>query len=399
MSISVFVGLPGSGKSTFLIQEVCKARSQGRPTFTFASTDNPHPQHRAGLRALACRRPDLSCTLDYFVSTAEACSQLEALPEDSLAVFDEAYRFRPQIAESWARASEKGVEVMLATPSGPQRQVLGAHGFTETSFSVQCQSCGANEATSAIVLPDDSTLALCQTCDLEKTREARAEIVRLLHAQGPYPGESVIYQPVELSECADWRVLRPDSSVRAELMATYVRDAIDLPTLGRWQASYLDVGCNTGYFCGRMAQLGLAAVGVDVARGDIAVARLLEAFIRRTHSKYEASDAFAYLSSTQDQQFDVTSAFSVMQWVAIQTSMDRAVDCMNLLFAKTRVICFFEMGYGHERHYQDKLPAYVDRGWTYDIMKSSGQFRTVKMIDGKHHDLMWGARDLFIGIR
>jgi 2-polyprenyl-3-methyl-5-hydroxy-6-metoxy-1,4-benzoquinol methylase len=79
-------------------------------------------------------------------------------------------------------------------------------------------------------------------------------------------------------------------------------------------AAYLDVGCNTGYFCDRIWRLGFDAEGVDVVKEDIEVARILDSYFRKGHVRYVTQDAYTYLQKTQDRLFDVTSAFAVFQW-------------------------------------------------------------------------------------
>ncbi|MGY1703976.1 methyltransferase domain-containing protein [Geodermatophilus sp. SYSU D00697] len=398
MPLTVLQGPPGSGKSTYLIQLVNSAISGQRRVATFASRDNPNPATvEYGL--LGSRRPGLTCPVDHILGTREAMDTLARLPAGTLVVFDEAYRFGPEVAPGWLDASARGLDVVVATPSDAQLRQLSPEHFVEQVFSSPCQQCGRAEATTALVDVDhNTTLSLCRACEQDLTAAAEADIADRLVEQAPYPGERVVYQPVELPVCAGWRVLRPDSPDRFDLMARVVREA-GLPVENASAPTYLDVGCNTGYFCHRMSELGFAAEGVDVVTEDIEVARLLDLYVRKGGVTYTVADAHAYLTDTVDTTIDVTSAYAVFQWVMAQTSVERSVECFELLFAKTGRLCFVEMGYASEDQYTGVLPAHIDRGWVFDVMSSRGDFSEIRMYDAGHHDLMFGSRDLFVGIK
>lgn len=265
---------------------------------------------------------------------------------------------------------------------------------------MKCQKCFVATANSSIVLPGkDETMSLCQACNQAMTDAARREVLDRLERQAPYPGEKVIYQPIELEECATWRQLRPDSKDRVDLMTRIVRES-GLPKSDTYgHSTYLDVGCNTGYFCHQMRRLGFYAEGVDVVEGDIEVARQLDSFFRKDHNNYVIADAYNYLRDTQDRHIDVTSAFAVFQWLMIQTSIERGIECLKWLFAKTNRVCFLEMGYASEAQYKDKLPENIDRTWVWQKMEQLGEFAEIRMYDAKKHGLMFGTRDLFVGIK
>src|SRR6266498_4690423 len=89
------------------------------------------------------------------------------------------------------------------------------------------------------------------------TATARRDLLERLQRQGPHPGEKAIYQPIdELPECASWKIVRSDSKARVELMAQVIED-VGLPAaVAPNPPTYLDIGCNTGYFCDRIRRLG-----------------------------------------------------------------------------------------------------------------------------------------------
>ena len=245
--------------------------------------------------------------------------------------------------------------------------------------------------------PDISWDAACETA---MKADVRSELLERLQRQGPYPGEKALYQPIaEFEECADWRLLRPDSKARVDLMTRVIKETGVLASTPGRTPTYLDVGCNTGYFCHHMHGLGFFAEGEDVVKGDIEVAQILDSWFRGDGNRYVVQDAYDYLRDTQDRLFDVTSAFAVFQWLMIQTSLERGEQCLEWLFAKTGRVCFLEMGYSAEAQYKDKLPGNIDRAWVFNIMEQKGGFSEIRMYDAKKNQLMFGSRDLFVGIK
>jgi SAM-dependent methyltransferase len=228
------------------------------------------------------------------------------------------------------------------------------------------------------------------------TAAAQRDLLERLQRQGPHPGEKAIYQPIdELPECAGWKIVRPDSKARAELMVQLIDDAGLPAAVAPNPATYLDIGCNTGYFCDRIRRLGFYTEGVDLVEADVAVAKILDAYFRKGYTRYVVQDAFDYLEQTQDRFFDVTSAFAVFQWLMIQTSVDRGIACLERLFAKTKRLCFLEMGYSAELQYRERLKANIDREWVRRIMEEKGGFSEIRIFDAKENGLMFG-RDLLL---
>ena len=379
--LTILTGLAGSGKSAHLIERVKAARDEGRTVATFACSESPRlqaDQYVREWRLIGSRVPGLECSLDHFVSGAEASEILDRLDPGGLAAFEEAYEFSAEIVPRWIEASKRGVEVLVSMPSQAQLLSLAGTDFEELRFTIVCESCGREEATGFVLAPTgDGTLALCPVCDEEREAAVRDEIVERLRREEPFPGEEKIYQPVELDECSGWQSLRPDSRARADLMVE-VLGALGLLADGKpGRLSYLDVGCNTGFFCHALQRLGFYAEGVDVTKHSIEIARQLTSFVRRDRSVFTLADCYDYLRDTQERAFDVTSAFSVFQWLMIQRSVEHGLDCLRWLFAKTRAICFLELGYSAEEHYRGQLGVEIDRDWVIARMEELGDFSTI----------------------
>jgi SAM-dependent methyltransferase/thymidine kinase len=398
MSITVLTGPAGSGKSHLLVETVKEALANERKVATFMAKDamvRSHDPNTWCHGVIASREPGFSCPLDHLVTLEECRAILEGLEPGTLVAFDEARFFDTEVTDAWREASQRGLEVLISTPSKAQLDALGDEPVVKR-LTVPCKRCGKNEANSHLVFPGESDATpLCMDCRREVTLEARAEIIARLKAQAPYPGEEVLYQPVELEECESWRVLRVDTEKRVEIMKQVIAQVAE--TDGTRPLSYIDLGCNTGYFCNKMAKFGLASLGVDLVRDDIEVARMLTTFIRGDEARYVVADIHEYLRDTRDEPIDVTSAFSVVQWLIIQKkSLKFGQEALAWLFEKTGRICFLEMGYASEGIYKDQLPELIDRAWVMRTMEQSEMFEDIRCYDAKEHGLM---RDLFVGFK
>lgn len=395
MAITILTGLPGSGKSETLINRVGMALQEGRVALTFSCCDSPTLRARPGIaerRRLSCRS-GLSARLDHFVSTEQSIDLLSEAPAGALLAFDEAQHFGDELVESWCAAAERGAEILIASPSAIQLDALKSRGHKAVHLQLRCQVCHEREASTFFChLDDDRTESVCDDCCERLRAEAKTEIIDRLRRNAPHPGEEWSYQPIELPECGSWGVVREDTPKRHQL----IKDICASQGLPNAYSTYLDVGCNTGFFCYQMHKAGFKSTGVDIVANDIEVARLLSTYFRRDYATYVVSDAHEYLRATQGHTFDVTSAFSVFQWVMIQNTPEHGIDCMHWLFRKTSRICILEMGESTEAHYINRVGLKYDSAWIYDFMQAHGGFEWIDLIDMKRSKL---KRDLLVGYK
>ena len=338
-------------------------------------------------------RAGLFARVDHFVSTARSIDLLENVPAGALLAFDEAQHFGEKIVDSWCAASERGAEILIASPNDAQLKALNRRGYEAERLCLICQVCREQEASAFLChLDEDRTESVCAECSERLTEDARARVIdRLLH-RGPHPGKEWAYQPIELPEFSNWKVVRTDTQERCRLLV----DTCAREGLPNAHSTYLDVGCNTGLFCYQMSRAGFHATGVDIAAIEIEVARLMSTYFRRDYVTYIFSDAYEYLKTTQDRTFDVTSAFSVFQWMMMQKTPDHGLDAMRWLFKKTRRICILEVGESSEPHYIERIGLRYDSAWMRDFMEMHGGFDRVELIDMKSSKL---KRDLLVGFK
>ena len=393
MSIEILTGLPGSGKSERLIAKVQSARSDGITAITICCSESLILQSQRNIKQnqLISSRSGLFAELDRFESTAGAIQFLGTAKSDWLIAFEEAQHFQLDIVDAWCDASNRGVSIIIAAPNRDQLALLLGRGYVCTNLTLNCQKCRNKVATTFFSYREENrTVSVCDACYCKMKDIAEKHIVSQLVMNEPHPKKKFIYQPVELPICKTWEVIRKDSILRFEL----IKDAFSRVGLPACQSNYLDIGCNTGFFCYKMSRAGFKSTGVDVVKNDINLARLLSTYYRRDYVDYITADAYEYLDQTQHVQFDIASAFSVFQWIMIQKSAKHGLDCMNWLFQKCKYICVLEMGESTEDHYIERIGMKYDSEWIHSFMKASGKFDIVEVYDAAQYGL---KRDLFIG--
>jgi len=222
--LTLFEGLPGSGKSKRLIELVNAARAAGQPALTFACSDAAWMllSHGHGLTpVLACRESGLACELDHHVTSLEAGKILERVPPGTLVAFEEAHCFAPAITEHWKAAARRGVELFICAPSPAQKSKLGAFPRRETNFIVVCQHCQNADATRWVIPPrHDAPIAICGVCYEAVGTEARRAILRSSQLH-PHNTVSPLVEPGPA-------VLPTASRHRIECMERVIRDSVHL---------------------------------------------------------------------------------------------------------------------------------------------------------------------------
>ena len=400
MPIDVLTGLPGSGKSTHLVRSVSQHRADGKPTWLFLCSDafQIKKQDPISLHKRVSTRAGESCDVDYFVSTKEALEIIESLESDPPAffAFEEAQYFGDALVEPLRRLSAAGHQVLISTPTPRQISALGTEGVNVITLKTTCNLLSDGEATKFYVLPETQvTLSVCDSCSEALVSQARQQIYKMLVKNEPHPGEKRVYQPVDIGypEFSELEPIRGDSAVRADIMKKHISEVMG--SFAPRSKTYIDVGCNTGYFCRKISELGFASRGVDVVGPDITLGNLLDTYFYRRHIDFICDDAVKFLIN-DPLRYDVTSSFSVFQWLFLQSDRDLVFQALQSFFEKANALVFFEIGYVEEGHYKGRLQESIDRDWTMQQMKDSGCFSDVILYEQGTQNL---KRDFFVGIR
>ena len=401
-TIRIYSGLPGTGKTSRLIDEMVDHTDAGGKVLLFLSSEHHHLTDRANVKPgglMGCRVPGKSFRIDRVCTTDEATAELSTLEKNTLVVFDEAQYFGVRITDAWQRAAERGVQVRVASPSDGQLKALNGVNCILQKFETNC-TCGREKATHA--WHEDNKKApihLCQACYEQTFSRAVDELLLITQECEPFPGELHTYQPFFGVDMRNWSLVRGDSTARLDIILRAVEktEVQDILTDANRQPSYLDLGCCSGFFCDGMTTTGFVSTGVDVTRHFIDWASRL-ATIKEQTIDYRQLDAHDFLRESED-SFDVTSTFATVQWVMAQKGYDKGLDCLKMLFEKTRHIAIVEMGYTSEDIYREKIPdrpREIDGEWVMDTMKQYGDFATVEFHPAGKNGI-W--RDVFVGIK
>ena len=96
MTIKVYTGLPSSGKTSNLINQLKKGKENNEEVYLFLSNESPILTSRKNVknvRFMGCRNPNLNYKIDYVVSTSEAIEIMSSQKNISTFAFDEAHFF------------------------------------------------------------------------------------------------------------------------------------------------------------------------------------------------------------------------------------------------------------------------------------------------------------------
>jgi thymidine kinase/SAM-dependent methyltransferase len=400
--IQIVTGLPGSGKTTYIMEKIESLRAAREPVLFFMCADAAEigPETSVRLDHAQLSRAGQRCRIDHFIGIAETKQLLSQLEHDKryTLVFDEAQYYGLGLVDAWIDLSAKGHSIVLSTLAHFQIEALQGVAPQVYELKGQCALMSDGPATQFIYSPDSGiSFSVCDACNEVLRQKALRTVIQMLTDQEPYPGEPRIYQPIDLPDPEFSRLapIREDSARRAEIMAEQI--GMHIGPFEFRTRTYLDIGCNTGYFCRRMGDLGFIPKGVDIVSGDIRVAKLLDLYFYKLFMNFICKDAIEFVFN-DDNRYDVVSSYSVFQWIYIQSGKQAETinKAIEKLFWQAKHLVFFEMGYSKEEHYQGRLKENIDRDWCLRKMNDSGMFSDIVVYDQSDHNL---KRDLFVGVR
>lgn len=397
MTFVVLTGAAGAGKTTEVIRIINDLRARKQRSFLIATLDGGKPRPALEKYDLINARSGRQARVDFKGSGAEIRDFIRAKAVvPSTFVFDDAQRFGHDFAEDWVALSHAGHAVIVSTPSAHQLERLRAAGAEMRVIRKLCDLMADGDATATIRLPGgDGTISVCDRCAAQLQAYARLNLRDRLRAAPPQPGSGRLPQPIDSScpESAGLGPIRADSVTRAEIMAEFVRRHLDLRDA--WQRSYIDIGCGSGFFCKRMADLGLRASGIDIARDAIHRGKVADSYIYNRHLDLQVQDALTWVPESMEEH-DVASAFGVYRHLLDTRDAEAVHRSLHALMARTRKLFFFEIGYSDEAHPRGRPLPRIDRGWCLEQMRHHGGFAEVIV-----HDAGWNGlkRDVFVGVR
>lgn len=403
MSLKIFTGLAGSGKTSALIDEMTSRRDAGGLVLLILSSEHEALISRPNVKAgglMGCRDESKSYPIDAVVSSSEAAAILAAQEPGTMVVFDEAQYFKPDLVTSWQSESERGVDILVGTPSPRQVQLLADIPHEPIHIEVPC-SCGKAPATQ-VLYDMDLTYPqhFCSNCHEKQKSDAIASLLTDVRRSEPFPDELHTYQPFYGVDMEGWKLVRDDCHARLNIIldavarCTHVVEKLADP-LG--QASFIDLGCCSGFFSDGMSDQGFRSAGVDISENFVAWASRL-ANIKAQDISYTRDDLRDHLAS-DDKHFDVISTFATVQWVMAQKGYQAGLSCFDAIFERADSICVVEMGYTTEPIYRDKItdrPTEIDRQWVLNLMEQSGHFDTIELHPAGENGI-W--RDIFVGFK
>ena len=198
MSLKVFTGLPASGKTSALIDEMISRREAGGRVLLILSSEHESLTKRPNIKVggfMGCRDENKSFPIDAVLNSSEAASLLAAQEPPTMVVFDEAQYFKPDLVSSWHNASKRGVDVLVGTPSEHQLKLLADISHDPVHIEVKC-SCGSATA-SQVLYERDLTYPrhLCDECYAKEKSAAIASLLAEVRKSEPFPDKLHTYQP------------------------------------------------------------------------------------------------------------------------------------------------------------------------------------------------------------
>ena len=403
MSLKVYTGLPASGKTSAIISEMEIRENAGGKVLLILSSEHEELTRRPNVRPqglMGCRDKSKSHQIDDVIDSHEAAKLLEAQVPGTLVVFDEAQYFQPDLVHAWQQAVERGVDILVGTPSKDQLNRLEEISHELVEMKVAC-TCGAEESTH-VVYKEDLVYPthLCNRCYEEHMIVEVDRLLEVVKKSEPFPGELHTYQPFFDIEMNGWGLVRKDCMARLNIILDavsrcgVVSQKIDAAVE---QPSFVDLGCCSGFFADGMTTKGFLAAGVDVSEDFIQWASQL-AVIKGQAITYTQQELLEHLTNST-KHYDVISTFATVQWVMAQKGYEAGIRCFEEIFDKADSICIVEMGYTSEPIYNDKItdrPSEINRDWVLKLMEDSGKFDTIELHASGEKGI-W--RDIFVGFK
>lgn len=368
MKINIINGLSNSGKSSKMILNYTILKKNNK---CLAFLNNKIYLNLC-IDLWYSKNPDIWSEYDYLVNDdLELLNYLKENKNYEYLFFDEFYSYSNEILNFLIEFYEnKNTEIFISNCTEEQIEIIKnkTENYNLEKLNIKCKNCNGD---STIVCPDNTNFItdnFCQKCYCDKVNETAAFIKDKI-SNYPLLPSNTLYQPFYFKnddfyynlskDFYNYNVIRDDTDKRINIYLKHHNKEI---------VSYIDLGCNTGYFCDYMSEiLKITNVyGIDICRTMIDICIKKSKYLLLNNNFYICEDLHDYFMNCK-KKYDVISAYSVIQWLMIQKGDEKGVELLEKLAELTKKILIVEIGDYKEHHY-DKLKIPIGTEWLIELL-------------------------------
>lgn len=369
MKINIINGLSNSGKS----QEMIKKYTTLKENHKCVAFLNKKIYSNLCVNFWYSKNVNVKTTYDYLInSEEELINILKKNNDHEYLFFDEFYSYSAEVLDFLINYYEnKNIEIYMSNCYEEQVNIIKNKNtnYDLQILFVKCINCDDN---SVIVCSDNTnniTENYCYNCYCEKVNKT-VEFIKNKISTYPLLPSNTLYQPFYLKndnfyynlskDFSNYQIIRDDTDKRIDIYLKHHNKEF---------ISYIDLGCNTGYFCDYMTETLkiLNVYGIDICKTMIDICIQKSKYLLLNNNYYICQDLYDYFMNT-DKKYDVISAYSVVQWLMIQKGDEKGVELLEKLAKITNKILIIEIG-DHNEHHYDKLKIPIGTEWLIELLK------------------------------
>jgi SAM-dependent methyltransferase len=210
--------------------------------------------------------------------------------------------------------------------------------------------------------------------------------IRKMSFSAPGSGAGKLYHEIPFEEFSEFNSARTSNHIRLSKM---------IENCDFQGKRVLDIGCNIGYFCFKLAEKGATCYGVDYDKDSIKVAKMLQDYkdVKNVHFFNESFDENFIEKTLLDLgPFDVIILQSVNHWLLnALNSTKKLVSLIRKLFNEKQII-FYEPSIGNKAFY----PEMQYKKAVYKFLNSCG-YSEVRNLGRFYTSNIDSKRDYWIG--
>jgi SAM-dependent methyltransferase len=369
MKINIINGLSNSGKTQEMILKY-KTLKENHNSVSFL---NKKIYSNLFMDLWYSKNPDIKIEYDYLINDeTELINILKKNTNYEYLFFDEFYSYSTEVLDFLIEHyKNQNIEIYMSNCYDEQIDIIKNKNvnYNLITLNIKCKNCDNN---SIIVCPDNTnniTENYCYKCYCKKVNETAAFIKDKISTYPLLPSNT-LYQPFYFKndkfyynlskDFCDNKIIRDDTDKRINIYLKHHKKEF---------VSYIDLGCNTGYFCDYMSETLkiLNVYGIDICKTMIDICIQKSKYLLLNNNYYICKDLYDYFINS-DKTYDVISAYSVVQWLMIQKGDEKGVELLEKLAEITNKILIVEIGDYKEHHY-DKLKIPIGTEWLIELLK------------------------------